>query len=132
LSIEKWMNAFEAAPKHTDDDIHVLMMFAMAATYDPDPEAHLGIRLPVDLATLEYDQARWAKWLAWDPCLIADGHVDNLRSLKGLWIDCGDIDQYYLVYRLEVTHVYEEFADDHTSIDYRMDRSLPYLVKALS
>jgi S-formylglutathione hydrolase FrmB len=142
LSIEKWMNAFEAAPKHTDDDIHVLMMLAMAATYDPDPEAHLGIRLPVDLETLEYDQARWAKWLAWDPCLVADDHVDNLRSLKGLWIDCGDIDQYHLVYgarrlhrsldRLGVTHVYEEFADDHTSIDYRMDRSLPYLAKALS
>ena len=29
-------------------------------------------------------------------------------------------------------HVYEEFADDHTAVDYRMDVSLPLLAKALS
>jgi hypothetical protein len=31
-----------------------------------------------------------------------------------------------------VPHVYEEFADNHSSVDYRMDRSLPFLAKALS
>lgn len=33
---------------------------------------------------------------------------------------------------LGVQHVYEEFADDHTAVDYRMDVSLPILAKALS
>lgn len=33
---------------------------------------------------------------------------------------------------LGVQHVYEEFADDHTAVDYRMDVSLPMLVRALS
>jgi hypothetical protein len=28
-------------------------------------------------------------------------------------------------------HIYEEFKDDHSGIDYRLDRSLPLLVKAL-
>lgn len=142
LSIEAWMAAFEAAPKHADDDIDVLMMLAMAATYDPDPDSYLGVRLPVDLETLEYDEDRWASWLAWDPCRMVDDHADNLRSLAGLYIDCGDIDQYDLVYgarrlhrsldRLGITHVYEEFADDHSGIDYRMDQSLPYLAKTLA
>jgi hypothetical protein len=27
--------------------------------------------------------------------------------------------------------VYEEFKDDHSSIDYRLDRSLPFLANAL-
>ena len=31
-----------------------------------------------------------------------------------------------------VPHIYEEFADDHSSVDYRMDKSLPFLAKALS
>jgi hypothetical protein len=31
----------------------------------------------------------------------------------------------------KVTHVYEEFDDTHSSIDYRMDVSLPYLYRAL-
>ena len=32
---------------------------------------------------------------------------------------------------LGVDHIYEEFPDNHSSVDYRMDISLPYLVKAL-
>jgi hypothetical protein len=31
-----------------------------------------------------------------------------------------------------VPHAYEEFADDHSSVDYRMDESLPILAKALA
>jgi hypothetical protein len=34
--------------------------------------------------------------------------------------------------RLGVTHMYEEFPDNHSSVDYRMDVSLPFLVKALT
>jgi hypothetical protein len=30
-----------------------------------------------------------------------------------------------------IAHVYEEFDDNHSSIDYRMDVSLPYLYGAL-
>jgi hypothetical protein len=33
---------------------------------------------------------------------------------------------------LDVNHVYEEFDDDHSSVDYRMDVSLPILAKALA
>jgi enterochelin esterase-like enzyme len=59
-----------------------------------------------------------------------------------LFIECGDIDQYNLVYgsrrlhkkldAMGVPHIYEEFPDNHSSVDYRMDRSLPILAKALS
>ncbi len=141
-SIEAWMKAFESAPKPSNDDVHVLMMFAMAATYDPNPDAFCGIQLPVDPHTCEYIADRWNEWLAWDPVHLVDDHADNLRSLKGLYIDCGDIDQYHLVYgarrmhralqRLDIEHRYEEFPDDHSNIDYRMDHSLPFLAKALS
>jgi hypothetical protein len=31
-----------------------------------------------------------------------------------------------------VVHRYEEFPDNHTGVDYRMDESLPFLAEALS
>jgi len=33
---------------------------------------------------------------------------------------------------LGVAHRYEEFPDNHTGADYRMDKSLPFLAQALS
>ena len=30
-----------------------------------------------------------------------------------------------------IRHVYEEFDDDHSDVDYRMDVSLPFLYRAL-
>ena len=100
------------------------------------------IRLPVDPETCEIIPEICNKWLAWDPVVMAVTRGDGLAKLKALWIDCGDIDQYNLVYgarrlhrlldRLGIKHEYEEFSDNHSSVDYRMDKSLPHLAKALS
>lgn len=141
-SIKRWLETFFAKRKVKDDDIHVLMMLAMCATYDPDVSAYMGVRLPVDPKTCEPIPERWANWMRWDPLTLADIHHAGLKTLKALFIDCGDIDQYNLLYgarrmhrtleRHGVPHIYEEFPDDHSGIDYRMDRSLPVLAKALS
>ena len=32
----------------------------------------------------------------------------------------------------DIAHRYEEFPDNHTGVDYRMDESLPFLAQALS
>ena len=141
-SIQKWIEAFNAAPKTKDDDVHDLMTLAMCATYDPDPSAYLGLRLPVTMDTCEIIPERWANFMNWDPCVMVETRGAGLKQLKALYIDCGDIDQYNLVYgarrlhrsleRLGVTHTYQEFPDNHSSVDYRMDISLPILAKALS
>ena len=59
-----------------------------------------------------------------------------------MYIDCGFRDQYNLHFgarqlvekleKLGITHFYEEFDDTHSSIDYRMDVSLPFLYKSLT
>ncbi len=141
-SIEQWLKAFFAKRKVKDDEVHVLMVLAMAASYDPDPSAYMGVRLPVDLETCELIPERWNKWLAWDPLTLVETNHSGLKNLKALYIDCGDIDQYNLVYgsrrmhreleRHGVPHTYQEFPDDHSSVDYRMDVSFPILSKALS
>lgn len=141
-SIQRWLENFFAKRKVKDDDVHVLMTLCMCATYDPDPSAFLGVRMPVDLETCEFIPERWENWLKWDPLTLAKAHHEGLKRLKLLFIDCGTVDQYNLVYgarrmnrtltRLDVPHVYEEFPDDHSGIDYRMDISLPLLATALS
>jgi hypothetical protein len=141
-SIPKWLDAFWASPKPKDSDMHDLMTLAMCATYDPDPSAPYGIRLPVDPETCEIIPERWKNFVAWDPLTLVETHGAGLKKLKAVYVDCGDIDQYNLVYgarryhraleRLGVPHIYEEFPDDHSSVDYRMDRSLPILARALS
>ena len=122
-------------------DGHTVMNLCMAATYDPDPSAPNGFRLPFDLETGELIEARWKKWLAQDPINMVGRHADALRSLRGIWIDCGWADQYHIHYGtrilskrlagLAIDHVYEEFDDTHSDIDYRMDASLPFLASRL-
>ncbi|MCX2861072.1 alpha/beta hydrolase-fold protein [Paucibacter sp. PLA-PC-4] len=138
----KWVDSFWAAKKPKDSDIHILMMLAQAASFDPDPSVPFGVRLPVTRDTCELIPERWANWMAWDPLTLVEQHGPGLSQLKALYIDCGEVDQYNLVYgarrmhkrlsEMGVEHIYEEFDDDHTAVDYRMDVSLPALAKALS
>ncbi len=142
-SVESFMSQLESSRKVGGDEMHTLMILAMAATYDPAPELPYGVRLPVNSMTCELDEALWQRWLAWDPARLIEKQSvqDSLNSLKGLFIDCGSSDQYSLVFgarrlanrlsELSIEHVYEEFPDNHSSVDYRMDISLPYLYQQL-
>jgi hypothetical protein len=127
--------------KLSDSEAHALMNLAMAATYDPDPRAPLGFRLPFNLETGEIIPARWKQWQKHDPINMVSTYKANLKTLRLVYIDCGWRDQYYLHYgarilskrlaKAGVKQVYEEFDDNHSSIDYRMDVSLPLLYRAL-
>lgn len=134
---------FESAPKVCGSDFAALMMLAMAASYAPDPAARFGISLPVDLHTAEVDEAQWQRWLAHDPLTVIGDPAaqEQLRQLETLFIDCGCNDQYHLHYGARrfvqalqeagIEHLYEEFPDNHSSIDYRLDVSLPKLYAAV-
>ena len=140
-SIEAWWTKFEGAAKPSDGAMKTVNILAMAAHYDPDPDAFLGLRLPVTSDTCEIIPERWANWLAHDPVVKLERQSDALRGLKALYIDCGASDQFNLVYgarrfkrrldQLGIAHRYEEFPDNHSAVDYRMDESLPFLAKAL-
>ena len=149
MQLEKYGGVMEFI-QHTRDsqtmaggDLHILMVLAMAATYDPDPDSPMGIRLPVKEGTCELIPERWQAWLEKDPCTLIndDGVKENLKSLKGLFIDCGSRDQYNIQFgtrqlaaamqKYSIPHVHEEFDDDHSGIDYRLDSSLPFLYSCI-
>lgn len=143
-NIRAFIDKIKNDRKMSGSKLHTLMTLAMAATYDPNPDLPYGVQLPVDLHTCELIDSRWQQWLSWDPVhLIERADVQgNLRSLKGIYIDCGSSDQYKLVFgarrlvnqltMLDIDHRYEEFADNHSSVDYRMDESLPFLFEAIN
>ncbi len=127
--------------KLTNNEIMTLMNLCMAASYDPDPQAPNGFRLPFDLETGELIESRWRAWLKHDPIHLVKTHVKNLKTLKGIYIDCGWRDQYHIHYGCRilsrelnkhgVKHRYEEFDDTHSGVDYRMEISLPFLSRTL-
>jgi len=139
--IEAFLRGFWRRNRPSGHDYTTLMILAMAASYDPDPEHPRRLRLPVDLRTCALDPVRWERWLSFDPLTLVETHAGALASLRGLWVDVGSYDQYNIQYgtrrfadrlgALGVPHHFEEFDGSHSSIDWRLDHSLPYLVGAL-
>jgi enterochelin esterase family protein len=142
-SLEKWVERFESSEKKKSADFDAINTFGMAAAYSPDPDAPFGVRLPFDLESGEIDPHIWRRWLDHDPVEMIKERscAEALAGLKLLFLDCGSEDQFQLhlglrlfVKRLRergIAHEVEEFPDDHSSISYRYEVSLPKLAAAL-
>ncbi len=139
--VKRFLDAVWGKEKLSPAESHAIMNVCMAATYDADAKAPLGFRLPFDLETGEMIAARWRRWLQHDPIHLVGRYREALRSLKGIYIDCGWRDQYHIHYGTRILslrlaeagirHTYEEFDDNHSDVDYRMNVSLPFLYRAL-
>jgi enterochelin esterase-like enzyme len=139
--VRRFLEAVWAKPKISMAEGHAIMNLCMAATYDPDPKAPNGFRLPFNLETGEMLEDAWRRWQRHDPIHMVAKHAKALASLRGIYIDCGSRDQYHIHYgtrtlskrlaQAGIKHRYEEFEDNHSDVDYRMDVSLPFLAKAL-
>ncbi len=140
-----WLERYWADPnRRRPKYFKPLTAFGMAAHYSPNPDAPAAaarIDWPFDLETGEFRPEVWARWRAWDPIHMLDAHVDNLRTLRAIYIDCGTRDEYGLHWGarrlasklaghgIAVRH--EEFDDGHMNIQYRYDVSVPFLAEAL-
>jgi enterochelin esterase-like enzyme len=141
-SIERYVRHVESQPKVKDKDRMTLMNLAMSAFFDPDPTQFRSMRLPIDPHTGELIPERWANWMAHDPVVMLDSKLDEIRKLKAIYMDCGNHDQFRIHYGMRrfskkltaagIPHIYEEFEDDHSDVDYRMDIFLPWLAKTLT
>lgn len=139
--LEGFLAAFADAPKKTSDLVLAMNVAAMAFVYSPASGKPGGVDLPFDARTGELDEGVWARWVEHDPVRIAERHVEALRSLRCLFLDCGRRDQFHLQYGLRilsrkleslgVPHVVEEFDDDHTDTSYRYEVSIPRVWEAI-
>jgi len=139
--IKRFLQSVWKREKLSGKEGHAIMNLCMAATYDPDPRAPNGFRIPFNAETGEAITERWRNWRRHDPINLVAKYRANLKSLRGIYIDCGWRDQYHIHYGTRllsqriaaagIKHRYEEFDDDHSDIDYRMDVSLPFLYRSL-
>ncbi len=139
--IKRFLESVWSRENLSGDEVHALMIIAMAATYDADPKAPLGFRVPFNMETGERIETRWKRWLANDPINLVSKHKAALDSLKGIFIDCGWRDQYNIHYGTRILskrlalagiqHTYQEFDGTHSGIDDRMEVSIPFLYRAL-
>lgn len=143
-SMEGVVSAFlDASKKRSGPWFEPIQALCMAASYSPDPAAPRGIALPFDERTAALRPEVWQRWLALDPVRLVDDqrHLETLRRLDLLFLDCGRQDEYHLQWGLRqlvaklldngVAHEHEEFPDGHRSTSYRYDVSLPKLAHAL-
>jgi enterochelin esterase family protein len=139
-----WLEAYWGDPRRRQPrHFKPLNFLGMAAHYSPNPDSpHLGIDFPFDLETGEFLPSVWERWRAWDPVHMVEQHVQALRRLRLVYVDCGVKDEFGLIWgarslvarlrRAGVTPQYFEFDDGHMNVMYRYDTSIPLLVAALS
>ncbi|MCA0455014.1 MAG: esterase [Chloroflexi bacterium] len=130
-------------PKSHDPFFSLLGMLCYGAAYAPNPAAHRGFDMPVDLETGALVEDVWQRWLAWDPVRMIDQaeHIDAWRQLSYIYLDCGLWDELNFpvgtrimsnkLKALGIAHDFELFNDGHINVPYRYDVSLPRLEKAI-
>jgi len=139
-SYERFFADFATRPAMSEEADGVLLgIWAMAACYSAEPDG--TVTLPFDPATGRLRDQVWARWLALDPVRMAAGHADQLRSLRGIYLDAGRRDQYWLdlgatafsaeLDGLEIEHVFELFDATHSGIEYRYPKGLAFLADRL-
>jgi hypothetical protein len=137
--IVRWWDDFRSRVAFTKaEDMHLLGLLGVAACFSARPDS--TPELPFDPDTGVLRPQVWQRWLDWDPVRMVPNHADALRSLRGIWIDAGTKDDFYLdigasAFRAalrtagvpdDVIH-YELFDATHAAIDYRYPLSLAWL-----
>ncbi len=141
-SFDNFWQDFRSRPAFAKGyDATLLNDWCMAACYSADPDG--TVRLPYKTLTGELIPEVWERWLAWDPVRMVPKHAETLRSMKAIYIDAGDQDQYFLdvgatafrqaLYRAGIVDIFFELFDaTHSGIEYRYPLSLKYLAERLT
>jgi hypothetical protein len=137
--IWRWWADFQSREAFTkDEDMSLLALLGVAACFSANEDG--TVDLPFDPATGVIRPDVWQRWLDWDPVRMVPAHADALRGLRGIWIDAGTRDEYYLdigatAFRAELERVgvagdlvhFEHFEAGHGGIDYRYPQALAWL-----
>jgi len=139
--IGAFVRAFEAKHKRSRVDMSAIMLLGQGAAYSPRAAEAFAIDMPFDLATGEFREDVFARWLAFDPAEMCVSKGAELARLRLRYLDCGRRDEYGLdigarsfvrrVRELGLDVRHEEFDDDHRSVAYRYAVSLPALAHVL-
>jgi len=74
----------------------LLSIPAMCAAYSPNPSTPQGFDWVLDRQTGQRIETVWQRWLELDPLQLAERHRDALKSLRLLYFDAGNRDEFNL------------------------------------
>jgi hypothetical protein len=137
--IWRWWDDFRSRTSFTKEADHVLlMMLGVSACFSARPDG--TVELPFDPRSGALREEAWQRWLDWDPVRMVPKYAEQLRSLRGIWIDAGTRDEWFLdlgaqAFRTALgqagvggeTIAFELFDASHMAIDYRYPLSLSWL-----
>lgn len=139
---KSWLRKFWKKNRHTANDLAVLNVMCMAASYSPKGSEEMGIEFPFNLKTGEISFSVWNKWLNLDPIKMVERYSTNLKQMKLIYIDCGTRDEFNLIWgarmlhskleNLGIKHFYEEFDGGHMNTGFRYDISLQKIYSTFS
>ncbi|MFG1702788.1 alpha/beta hydrolase [Nonomuraea sp. M3C6] len=143
-SYDKFLADFRGRLAGTKEgDLELLEMYAYAAAYSADDDG--TVHLPFDDTGAVVPEV-WQRWLARDPVVMAaePRHAEALRSMRAIWVDAGNKDEYFLDFgavafhrALEAAGVPDErvyfqlFDAGHGAIEYRYPLALAWLAQRL-
>ena len=137
--IWRWWADFQSREAFTkDEDMSLVALLGVAAAFSANENG--TVDLPFDPVTGAIRTDVWQRWLDWDPVRMVGAHADALRGLRGIWIDAGTRDEYYLdlgaiAFRAGLEQIgvagdlihFELFEAGHGGIDYRYPQALAWL-----
>lgn len=141
-SIEDWWHDFRSRPPFSKrSDMTLLGIYGVAACFSPGDAGRP--LLPFDPHSGALRPEIWQRWLDWDPVRMVPKHAKALRGLKGIWVDAGKNDDFYLDLgsiafcdALDAHGVndvrFELFEGTHSGTDHRYPLALAYLAERLS
>ncbi|MFE5325216.1 alpha/beta hydrolase [Embleya sp. NPDC056575] len=142
--ILRWWTDFRSRVAFTgEEDLNLLEILGVSACFSPGPDG--SPTLPFDPRTGALRESEWQRWLAWDPVRMAPAHADALRSQRGIRIDAGTRDEWFLdlgalAFRDALTDIgvpddivyFELFEGGHHGVEYRMPPALAWLAHRIT
>ncbi|MCO5974144.1 alpha/beta hydrolase [Actinoallomurus soli] len=144
-SIDKFLADFRDHLAGTrETDFPLIEIYGYSAAYSADEDG--TVHLPFDDTGAVVPEV-WERWLRWDPVLMPQRpeYAEALRSMRAVWIDAGNRDEYHLdlgaqAFRRAVEAAgvkddavhFELFGAGHGAIEYRYPLSLAWLAERLS
>ena len=137
--IWRWWDDFRSRTAFTKRADQLLLgMLGVAACFSATADG--TAELPFDPRTGVIRDEVWQRWLDWDPVRMVPRYAEALRSLRGIWIDAGNADDFYLDVGAEAFRAalaqsgvpdevirFELFDGTHSGVDYRYPLALAWL-----
>jgi S-formylglutathione hydrolase FrmB len=135
-----WDDFWARPPEGRRADGELVGILCLAACYSANDDG--TYELPFDRSTGQFRADVWERWLAHDPVRLAREHADALRGLRGIYVDAGTRDEFFLdvgaaalrdvLAELGVDAHVELFDGPHAGIDHRYPVGLRFLAETLA